>query len=108
MHHLIAHQSFNGCLPHTPAMLSWLGICAPDFARAVQDSWSGLSQDVVRDVLATALGVVFLEKKVGECKGEWELVVEKAREWVRGQTGGEGREEVLERVWAVAESLVVG
>lgn len=40
---------------------------------------------VDKDVTATALVVAFLEKQMGSRKDVWEMVVAKARAWLRGQ-----------------------
>lgn len=106
MHLLIAHQSFVGTFPYSSALRSWLGISNVDFAKAVRTLF-GDDEGAVeekRDLLATALGIVFLEKKVGECKDEWELVVEKARAWLESAVQEKGRE--VSEVLAAAEMLV--
>jgi hypothetical protein len=35
------------------------------------------------DVVATALVVVFLEEKMGSKKAVWELIAEKAKDWLK-------------------------
>ncbi|KAL6797894.1 VIT domain-containing protein [Trichoderma sp. SZMC 28013] len=53
------------------------------------------------DVLATLCAVVFLKKKLASEKDSWELLVQKAEDWLRAQTG----EDVLELEKQVEEKL---
>lgn len=53
------------------------------------------------DVLATLCAVVFLKKKLASEKDSWELLVQKAEDWLRAQTGAD----VLELEKQVEEKL---
>jgi len=53
-------------------------------------------------LLATAIVVLFLEKKMQDEEDTWELVVEKARAWLESELA----EEVLARIWQLAEGVV--
>lgn len=78
-----------------------------DVARNAVDSIkssseNSLGQDEAETVLSTAIVVNFLEKKLPEEEETWELVVEKAREWL-----GEAIDaKLLEEVWKLADSIL--
>ncbi|KAI4674357.1 uncharacterized protein J4E84_010595 [Alternaria hordeiaustralica] len=96
---LIARQSFEG---------SWEAIDKLPFDEmkldrdAASSSKAKLNGPESEQLLATAIVVLFLEKKMQGEEDTWELVVEKARAWL----GSEVAEEVLARVWQLAEGVV--
>ncbi|KAI4685983.1 uncharacterized protein J4E88_003820 [Alternaria novae-zelandiae] len=96
---LIARQSFQG---------SWGAIdkLPLDEMKLDRDAASlsnaQLNEQNSEQLLATAIVVLFLEKKMQDEEDTWELVVEKARAWLGSQVA----EEVLARVWQLAEGVV--
>ncbi|KAI4924277.1 uncharacterized protein J4E92_007358 [Alternaria infectoria] len=96
---LIARQSFEG---------SWEAIDKLPFDEmkldcdAASSSNAQLNEPNSEQLLATAIVVLFLEKQMRDEEETWELVVEKARAWLGSQVA----EEVLARVWQLAEGVV--
>ncbi|KAI4656868.1 uncharacterized protein J4E78_006759 [Alternaria triticimaculans] len=96
---LIARQSFEG---------SWEAIDKLPFDEMKLDRDAAslanaqLNEPNSEQLLATAIVVLFLEKKMQGEEDTWELVVEKARAWL----GSKVTEEVLARVWQLAEGVV--
>jgi len=96
---LIARQSFEG---------SWEAIdkLPLDEMKLDRDAASSsnaqLNEPNSEQLLATAIVVLYLEKKMQDEKETWELVVEKARSWL----GSNVTEDVLARVWQLAEDIV--
>jgi hypothetical protein len=45
--------------------------------------------------LFTALVVVYIERTLSALKGEWELVVEKARDWLKGPPARERKDKCM-------------
>ncbi|XPS95624.1 hypothetical protein M3J09_004909 [Ascochyta lentis] len=79
LHLLIKHQSFNGSFAYNTPLLAHLGPSIPEFTQCLQNA--GL-EPTDSDELFTALVVVYMEQKMPEFRGAWELVVEKARGWL--------------------------
>ncbi|KAI4620240.1 hypothetical protein J4E80_004766 [Alternaria sp. BMP 0032] len=96
---LIARQSFEG---------SWEAIDKLPFDEMKLDRDTAslanaqLNEQNSEQLLATAVVVLFLEKKMQDEEETWELVVEKARAWL----GSKVAEDVLARVWQLAEGVV--
>ena len=96
---LIARQSFEG---------SWEAIDKLPFDEmkldrdAASSSKAKLNEPNSEQLLATAIVVLFLEKKMQDEGETWELVVEKARAWLKSEVA----EEVPARVWQLAEAVV--
>jgi hypothetical protein len=63
-----------------------------------------LAMAVAEQILATALVIKFLEKNMADEEETWELVADKARDWLRDSVGDAG----LEEVWRVSEELLGG
>jgi hypothetical protein len=78
MHALINLQTFSGAWAWDQALFSILGIAQES---VLKDELGGPNAEV----RATALAVAWLEKKVPQEKGVWEMVVEKAKGWMKGQ-----------------------
>ena len=96
---LIARQSFEG---------SWEAIDKLPFDEMKLDRDAAslanaqLTEPNSEQLLATAIVVLFLEKKMQGEEDTWELVVEKARAWLESEVA----EDVLARVWQLAEGIV--
>ncbi|KAI4954772.1 hypothetical protein J4E86_006082 [Alternaria arbusti] len=96
---LISRQSFEG---------SWEAIDKLPFDEMKLDRDAAslanaqLSEQNSEQLLATAIVVLFLEKKMQDEEETWELVVEKARAWLESEVA----EDVLARVWQLAEGVV--
>lgn len=103
---LIARQSFEG---------SWTGISdlcdemsiSRDAARDAVNSLvsaakKGLDKKKAETVVSTAIVIAFLEKKMPEEEETWELIVEKAREWLENAVEGD----VLAETWKLAEGVI--
>jgi Vault protein inter-alpha-trypsin domain/von Willebrand factor type A domain len=92
LHALIALQSFAGSWALTSGLCDLLGVTLSNAQAKVQDKklW---------DVWATILVVVYLEQKLANEEETWDLVVGKARDWVKGEkVTVEGGLEGLERL----------
>jgi hypothetical protein len=77
MHDLISLQTFSGAWAWDAELFAILGIAEGSVRK------EDLGQDDV--VRATALAIAWLETKVPAQKGVWEMVVEKAKGWMKGQ-----------------------
>lgn len=75
MHALINLQSFSGAWAMDAELFTILGIAESSVSNDGQDEL----------VMATALAIAWLEKKVPDQEGVWEMVVEKAKAWMKGQ-----------------------
>jgi hypothetical protein len=78
MHYLIYAQAFDGSWAFTASLLSVLGGNAALFEAEIAGG-------VDKTVLVTGLVVVVFEERFKEQEGAWELVVEKAKEWLQGE-----------------------
>lgn len=106
LHYLIAHQSFSGVFPYHSRVLGWLSISDADFRRVLRETCINVDEVEGAYLLTTALVIVYMEKKLGEFKGEWELVVEKARSWLEEER--EGRDGGADVYLKAAARLVQG
>jgi len=96
---LIARQSFEGsweAIDKLPYDEMKLDCDAASLANAQ------LNEQNSEQILATAIVVLFLEKTMRHEEETWELVVEKARSWLEREVA----EDVLARVWQLAEGVV--
>ena len=75
MHALISLQTFSGAFAWDAELFAILGIAENSVSKAGQDEV----------VMATALAIAWLEKKVPGQKGVWEMIAEKAKGWMKGQ-----------------------
>ena len=75
MHALIDLQTFSGAWAWDAQLFTILGIAEASVSKDGQDEV----------VVATALAIAWLEKVVPGQKGVWEMVVEKAKGWMKGQ-----------------------
>ncbi|PTB70209.1 hypothetical protein BBK36DRAFT_1173527 [Trichoderma citrinoviride] len=78
-------QTFVGSWHWDSRLEAVLGITAQLAADRVQLPGDQSAQQT--DVLATLCAVVFLKKKLASEKDSWELLVQKAEDWLRNQTG---------------------
>ncbi|KAK1757730.1 von Willebrand factor type A domain-containing protein [Echria macrotheca] len=83
---IVALQDFSGSWPWSVELLGLLGLDeAGVAARAAQ---LGGVFSVGSTELATALVLGFLESKLTARKDEWEMLADKARDWLDGETRG--------------------
>ncbi|KAF9358073.1 hypothetical protein BGX26_002546 [Mortierella sp. AD094] len=94
---LIDLQTFQGPWNWDQMLFKCIGVTATDAEKVAKDN--GWDEKVV----ATALAILFFEKKLAEDKDTWELVVDKARGWLEEQIGQDGIVAVLQE----ATKLVV-
>lgn len=95
---LSALQTFSGNWKWNSSLEAILGIDTLSVTHKIQlPGW--YNQHL--DVLATLCAVVFLKKKLASEKDSWELLVQKAEDWLRAQTGAD----VLELEKVVEEKL---
>ncbi|KAK3824892.1 MAG: von Willebrand domain-containing protein [Benniella sp.] len=81
VHGIVGLQTFEGYWKWQEGLLSCVGVDSALAAEAVKKHGWDLR------VAATALAIVFLEKKKAGEKDAWELVVEKAKGWMEEQIG---------------------
>jgi hypothetical protein len=98
LHAILTHQTFSGAFTFSEALLRSLSVAVKDFEeKAAVD---GIED---RDVFATAVVVAYLEEKMAGERDSWELVVDKAREWMEEKCRGV---EGVEKIMAAARRLV--
>ena len=90
---LIALQEFDGSWEWKKQLLAILRVDAKELEKTAPKS---------KNILATALVVRFLETRLAEEKDSWELVVEKAREWIEDKVGSQG----LQAIYAAADNAL--
>ena len=73
---LINLQTFEGSWEVSPSLLSALKISGSDLKH------EAINVGVEQKVFATAVVIAVFEQKLREFEGSWDLVVEKAREWL--------------------------
>ncbi|KAH0531393.1 hypothetical protein TsFJ059_000230 [Trichoderma semiorbis] len=96
---LSALQTFAGNWQWNPSLEGILGVRPFDVAVKIQLPGQYTQH---MDVLATLCAVVFLKKKLASEKDSWELLVQKAEDWLKAQTGADVLElekEVEEKLW---------
>lgn len=89
LQHLIALQSFEGSWMYSAALMQALGIQEDVVKREIADKKG-------EKWVMTVLVVAVFEERLGALKGSWDLVVEKARDWLAGALGEERVEELVE------------
>ncbi|KAI1145852.1 von Willebrand factor type A domain-containing protein [Nemania diffusa] len=80
MHEIIRLQKSNGSWEWEPRLQSLLGIT--------------LDLEKQSDTVATALAIAFLQKRMAHEADSWELIVEKARNWLGQQQGVDVEKEI--------------
>lgn len=93
---IIALQTFEGYWNLDAPLLEVVGLSTQHKSPQGVDS----------KVWATMLAIMFLEKRMVGDKEAWEMVVEKARGWLKDME--EGQQGVFEEKWTLAEQLVLG
>ncbi|KAM7194927.1 von Willebrand factor type A domain containing protein [Rhypophila sp. PSN 637] len=95
---LVSLQSFAGSWTWNDEVLGLLELKDSDARLVALMQSQGLEPG---DLLATALVIAFFEKKLGNRKDEWELLADKARDWLSDQmargSGGDA-EELVEKL----------
>jgi hypothetical protein len=101
---LIQRQSFEGPWTRESLLCDAMGISRDTVQTSVLEltTATGFDEEKIATVLATAIVVLFLEKKLASEEDTWELIVEKARDWLNDAVTNE----VLARIWTEAESIV--
>jgi hypothetical protein len=79
LHELISLQTFDGSWKWTETLFAVLEL----EHKLVKATFPGLEETL----MATLLAVAFLEGKMSEEEGVWEMVVEKAKGWLEGKVG---------------------
>jgi hypothetical protein len=81
MHRLISMQKFSGQWLWNDGVAKTLSVnlSSEDIANVV--GWNAGPD--TEDLCATALAIAFLEKYVADKKEVWEMVVEKAKQWMQ-------------------------
>jgi hypothetical protein len=77
-------QTFEGSWTWSTALLKLIKVNENNSALT-----KAIADGVTKEMLATVLVVTFLEKKLAGEQGTWDLMVEKARDWVAGELGKE-------------------
>ena len=80
---LVDLQTFEGFWKWSDALLAITGVNG----KRVEAAGAAAS----KEVLATAVTIVYFEKRLAGSKDTWELVVAKARAWLAGELGGSDR-----------------
>ncbi|KAL7804026.1 VIT domain-containing protein [Trichoderma afarasin] len=96
---LSALQTFAGSWQWNPSLEAILGVTPLNATVKIQLPGQYTQH---MDVLATLCAVVFLKKKLASEKDSWELLVQKAENWLRAQTGADVlalEKEVEEKLW---------
>ncbi|CAO2650129.1 Nn.00g014210.m01.CDS01 [Neocucurbitaria sp. VM-36] len=94
VHHLISLQTFEGSWDFDKALISSIQSASINLDQSLINR--EISTGVNKKHLATALVVAVFEAKLAEFRGSWELVVDKAKEWLEGDVGD--AERIFERV----------
>ncbi|KAF9351152.1 hypothetical protein BGX26_010778 [Mortierella sp. AD094] len=94
---LVELQTFVGCWEWEEQLFSCINILLAQAEKMAKDN--GWDQKVV----ATALAIAYFEKKLAKEKDTWELVTDKAKEWLESQIGQDQADTALEK----AEELIV-
>lgn len=93
---IIALQTFEGYWKLDAPLLEAVGLSVEH----------NTPQGVDPKVWASVLAITFLEKKMASDKESWEMLVEKARGWLKDAEQGE--EDSLQEKWTLAERLIMG
>jgi len=103
-HGLIALQTFQGSFPLTLALAAILGVRLQDLEAKLMQFIPVAGSTLIeeRQLWATVLAVKMFEGRLKGEKEMWELVVEKAREWMAG-LGTDGN---VKRLEALAGEVV--
>jgi hypothetical protein len=103
---LVTLQSFEGFFPFTPALAAVLGISFNHLEAKLNEILppvASLNEEQRKCLFATLLAVRLFERDLARQRDVWELVVEKARNWITGLVGNEEAEAFemkVEKFWA--------
>ncbi|KAF2795675.1 VIT-domain-containing protein [Melanomma pulvis-pyrius CBS 109.77] len=100
---LIKRQSFEGSWTRESLPCDGMNISREAARTSIQKlTTENDDEEKMAMVLATAIVIVFLEKNLASEEETWELIVEKAREWLEDVVTSE----VLAKVWKEVEAIV--
>lgn len=99
---LIDIQTYEGSFRLDSALAAMLGVSMPDLEAKLamcflSDSSSNLTEEQKREVWATVVAIKVFETRLAGERNVWELVVDKAKVWVRIMMGN-GDVKVLEKL----------
>ncbi|RMZ73763.1 von willebrand domain-containing [Pyrenophora seminiperda CCB06] len=92
LHHLISLQTFSGSWALSPSLIASIGLDSHLVESHVLSAGG-----VPEEAFATALVLACFEKWLREWEGSWELVADKAREYLQGVVGGRERADEVVR-----------
>lgn len=87
---LTSLQLFEGNWRWSAALEKILGISAQDAVNKATQAGlppSILSSDLKDDILATGCAIAYMKTKLANDKDTWEMIVEKAEDWLREKVG---------------------
>lgn len=102
---LIERQSFEGSWPTLEDVCDEMSIKKDGIKTAVAalvSSQKDIDRGLAGTVVNTAVVITFLESKMAQDEDTWELVVDKARDWLDNAVG----EAALVEVWKLAKGIV--
>ncbi|KAH8901639.1 VIT-domain-containing protein [Thozetella sp. PMI_491] len=86
---LVSLQSFNGAWIWSAALLDVLGLDAGRIMVVSQEE--NLTSIIGTDILATALVLAFLHLKLATRRDEWEMLADKAKDWIKSESQASSR-----------------
>ena len=95
---LIKLQTFEGSWELSPSLFVALSVSVTEAENALTVADQSAKQPhkgYGKTEWATALVIVFMEDRLDALKGSWELMVDKAKNWLGGRDGKERLEEIL-------------
>lgn len=106
LENIIAEQSFEGSWASISISLrKMMGINSNDYRKAVDTlvtSEDSLHREKTEAALSTAIVVVYLNEKLADEEGTWELIVEKAKWWLEANMD----QRMRGAAWATATEIV--
>ncbi|KAK3498719.1 von Willebrand factor type A domain-containing protein [Neurospora crassa] len=99
---LVSLQHFDGSWPWTEKLLDILG--QSQLTEEKVEECYGVSMPNT-DMLATALVLAYLEAKLVEERDEWEMLADKAREWLKSELTKSSEKGVVSSVEELVEKL---
>ncbi|KAI9144009.1 hypothetical protein BKA69DRAFT_1057702 [Paraphysoderma sedebokerense] len=98
---LLQHQNFTGGFTYStlskfiPSLSTKLQTIVDKLIAFNSAVKSSKDKDLLNNLYATIVALVYMDKKLADIKDEWELVAEKAEKWV-GKSVGDGKDGVDE------------
>ena len=102
---LTKKQSFEGSWTNDDLPCDAMGVQRHPASVVIEKlvvAYPGLDRERIGKLFATAIAVIFLEKKLIDQEDTWELMVEKAKEWLDEAVPGE----MLAELWKEAQALI--